>query len=617
MAILFSLSLTFLPGAARAQDTGAVPAAVMPVAPTPATSFGDWPPDSLPTVPMPGDPSALVRAPGPRSESMIDHGLELRVSAPWPAWVQRGWIPLTVSVENREQRPRELALLLGLDYNLRSQSITRSMSLGPGAREELRLCVPSFGPQMASYQVRAREEETPGYVELYSQGAPNWAGPAQHNLLLVGPTLPELGALDRYTAATPYTLWSAATWADLPTGSGALPCWTSLDVVVLDARQGLPPAEALEPLLGWARLGGQLVVAGAPEVPPAIQPWVEERFAWPETLGEGRRYALGMGTLFLAPRADAWAEIDLATRIAELANASDRRSRVPDTDGTAGADLLDISMFGVGNIPRPILALLLVGLAGLLGPVNLLVVWLARRPPLLLFTTPLLAVTSSGGLLVWGLTRDGLEVKVASSSLTVLDQRARRASSVEMRAIYAGQAQEHGLRPAAGTVVLPRFYHEDGSWQITGDEALEISGTRFLPTRQQTQILVLSDRATALGLELVSGAPPRVTNRLGAPVERLILRDADGDYWLGQDIEDGASAPLRGASVQEAAGYINRVGQQTLPMGQPGGDLLTPGGLPPGSYLATLDGQPFRDDLGLTVVDRPGNAAVLGVLEAR
>lgn len=607
-------------GVARAQDTGIPrPEPAVPVPASYTIGASDWPPDALPTVPMPGDPTRQVRSPGARRQTDNQLGLEVTVSSPWPVWVEKGMLPVQIRVENTTQKRRALSLALAHDMGGGSRRVERVLTLGPKERAQLDVAIPGFGPGMPTYTLSVRDPAQTGTIELWNIGAPNWAGPVQHNVLLVGQTLPALGVLDDITAASPYALWSAATWDDLPRGPDALASWTSLDMVVLDMRAGPPPDEVLAPLLAWARLGGVLVLGpGEGALPWSVQPWVEERFAWPaaEAIPGLTRYAFGFGTLVLAERDD-WASPEVAPLVWDALQRGVQRARIPDPVRSFDDPLLSARMPGVGNLPRGPLSALLLGLALLMGPVNLAGVALSRRPSLLLISTPLLALGSSLLLVTWGLLRDGLEVKVSSRTVTLLDQRSRTATTLEGRALYAGRAQAQGLRPAAGTVVLPRDHYAEGSWRYSGEEAREIAGSRFLPARQQVELVLLSERSTARALVVgaASSDGQTVTNQLGATIERLVLRDASGQWWLGEGVQDGAGANLRRADLTEASGWITSLGDLTLPMNAPGGELLTLDGLPPGAWLATLDGQPFRDDLGLSVIERPGYAAVLGVLE--
>lgn len=633
MASIVSILAPLLLRGALAQDTGAPPLTpeaigagplVAEGAPAKPASFSgywppDWPPDSLPTVSLPEDPSQQVRPPGARQVGDRDQELAVEVLQPWPVWVEKGYLPLRLTVENLADRARVVELSLAPEYAPGGGEARRALALDAGERRVVDLAVPGFGPGMASYALSVGEAGSRRPLSLYGLGAPSWAGPADMNVLWVGAEPPALGLLDRWTRATPFALWSSARHEDLPRGPDALAAWTSLDLVVLEIRGGLPSAEALAPLLAWVRLGGTLLLRGPEQpLPPELEAWTEPRFALTLESGAevGRAWSMGHGVLAWTAREEGWDQAPLSGLAWELIQRGRERLVVPDPSTIGQPLALAVRMDGVGELPRGTLSLVLIGLALLLGPLNLGLVALSRRPPLLLLSTPLLAFGSSAALVAWGLLRDGLDIKVQSSAVTVLDQRLGRASTQEGRLIYAGRAQREGLRPGAGTVVLPVDLYAQSGWRVEGEQGRELSGARFLPTRQKVELRVLGDRESARSLELADEAGrPVATNRLGAGVLRLVLHRADGSWWLGEDLADGASAGLRAATREQAAGWVNELADLALPMNVPGGDRLGEDGLPPGTWLATLDGQPFRDDLGLQSVDLPGHAAVYGVLE--
>lgn len=613
--------LALLAGPARgADDTGltapGAPAVAVPATPSPpyrSPVYG-WPPDSLPTTPMPGNPAVRVRTPGARVNRASDLGLSLRTSCAWPDWVEKGYLPIHIELDEQLGRSRALTLSLKRGYSDNGHEITREISLEPRGHLALDVAVPGFGPGQPSYNVTVTDHERGGEAAVYDVGASSWAGPTRDELMLVGRTLPELGAIDRYTAATPYMLWSAATFDDLPRGPDAVAAWTSLDVVVLDVTAGFPPAETLDPLLTWVRLGGALVIAGPEQAPPpAVAAWMQTRFWDPDLIGlDEPVYDMGMGRLvwYQVDRPD-WDSTQAQALVIALQADGGKRNYIPDPD-REGEGWLHIRTEDLSFALRGAIAGILLLVALIMGPVNLGAVHLSRRPSLLLVSTPILAVICSLTLLTWGLLRNGLDLKGTSRSLTLLDQRSGEAITLEGRAIYAGRAVASGLHPGPGTLVLPgEPRDDDGTYLIEGAEDRRISGTLFLPVRETTQLRVLSARATPRRLD-VQGQT--VGNHLGATIRQLVLRDAQGACWSLGQLPDGALGQLDRLPETEV-----RATTTAIMLGSPAGMGTTAIYVEPplrtGTWMASVEGQPFRDDLGLTMLDQPGIAVVTGILE--
>lgn len=616
MASSTGIVLTLLCGPGRADDTGlttpTTPVAAV-AAPAPASIAG-WPPDSLPTIPMPGNPAVKVRAPGARTDRGDAFGLSLRTSSAWPDWVEKGYQPIHIELDEQQGKARELTLTLERSYQPSIGRITREITLDAGAHLALDLAVPGFGPGQPTYDVIVVDHAREGALKVFNLGAPSWAGPTRDELLMVGRTLPELGALDRYTSATPYMLWSAATFDDLPRGVDAVAAWTSLDVVVLDVTAGFPAPDVLDPLLTWVRMGGALVLAGPAQAPPpAIAAWMQPRFRSRILIGLDQPvYEMGLGRLawYEAARPD-WDAPKAQALVIALQADGEKRSLIPDPDRQSDPWFYtapeDLTLRLRGNIAAIMLLVALI-----LGPLNLGVVHLSRRPALLLVSTPVLAVLCSLLLVAWGLLRNGLDLKATSHTFTLLDQRSGEAITIEGRSMYAGRAVASGLRPGPGTLVLPgRVDDDEGSYLFEGADDRRISGSRFLPVRETTQLVLFSARATPRRLE-VQGQTVR--NALGAPILELIVADAQGACWRIDQLADGGTGQLNAISAADAidrAWQLRLRGLTGLGTRQRTWEPM----LERGTYVAIVGGQPFRDDLGLTMVDQAGIALVQGILE--
>ena len=615
--LLFGATLALAGSAARAQDTGVIEA--LPVAVTAGTApapRADWPPDDLGEVTLPENPSMRVRSPAASVQSDTFAGARVSVRYAWPVWAEKGYLPMHVEVS--EQRGKNLQLWM--DFSLRSSMPDRVVRLPVaverGAKVERDVLLPAFENGQSVWELRP--EDLSG-AAIYGLGAVQWVSGVEASALILTPSLPPLGTLERWTAATPGVLVSTALFEDMPQGAAMAAAYTSLDVAVIDTSEGLPDAARLAPLLAWVRLGGTLLLAGPEQPwPPELSSWMEQRFELdPSVMGEGvPAWAMGLGALVRGPGGP----FDQPGAAGALYTAAIRGapfSAVPDPSTPNRVTGMRPELADVGELPRGALGLLLIGLAALMGPVNLLAVRRLGQPPLLLVTTPVLALLTSLGLVAWGVTRDGFGVQWSGESLTVLDQRARTSSGVEARLMFTGRSLA-GLRPGAGTILFPGAGDREGNWMIDLGEGALWTGNRVLPTRQRVRHTLLTDRETSRRLDVVWGpAGPTVSNHLGAAVETLVLRGDDGRTWAhGARIADGATAELREElpdwDVERQLSAFGSIPSLTFREGvRPG----WPGWLPARTYLARIDGAPFRDDLGLVGEDVGSRAVVLGVLE--
>jgi len=393
--------------------------------------------------------------------------------------------------------------------------------------------------------------------------------------------------------------------ANLPTRVAS---WSSLDLVVIDARGELPSSDALEALFGWVRSGGAVAIFGDEaqallDTVPGVSAWTEDRFQlrdWEDM----RAWVCGLGTLLvhsgqpLLGSSFPGAEWKSATRYL----LEERRSAVPHS-ARQRAGGVPIRIPGLGDVPFRVFTFLLVCFAIVIGPVNFIAVKRSGRPVLLLLSIPAIALISSIAFLSYGLLHEGIDVKAASKSVTVLDQRAHRSSTRELRELFVGLLGGAGLRPGAGTVVLPHeesIAQDQQSYRISQDDGTLLSGD-FLPSRRPILQVLTTDGISRLRLELDRSADGdiRVQNGLDAPILSLALCGPEGAWysWPGR-IEPGSSVVLESSASPAPRDLVD---------GLDG----------PGSawYVAELERSPFLDDCGVGTNELAAWHRVLGIYD--
>jgi len=574
------------------------------------------------------------RAAPPAQTGELDD-LWVEVESPWPASVSRGFFPVWFHLENRAERARDAKLVVRAGSQDQERKATKDVQLEPGQRDTVEMYVPAFHMNAAwknSYTAEmrmggGRTAHLGGVVDSVTEPSLRTAvvfsekGWDQAEI--------ETWKSDLKTADLPSRRGPKAPNVEIVTADfGRMPAsyvaYTSLDAVVLDVAPNLPRAESLAPLAAWVRLGGRLVLLGPDAVEkaqasPALAPWLEERFLLDE--GElGSVFACGLGSLYVGLAADRLfdapanlALVERALRPPSTAPDGRRPSPVPGVSTSALDWRASMAIPGVGELPLETFVLLLLVFAVAIGPVNFMVLRKLRRPSLLLVTIPAVSLGTSVALVLYGMLQAGVDVKTASVSLTLLDQREDRAHVVEERVLYAGLSPGAGLRPAAGTSVYPRFADEDPDFYEVDYSRGVLMARGYLPVRTPAHQLLLSERTSRLGLSFAAGdGGLRVTNELDVAVAEVLARDADGTLHhvepaspiaAGSSVRLEALEAMDGDSVPDLAAELDNA-------------LLDALTLPPASYVARLAAPAFTDDCGIDLNERTGSHVVFGVLPA-
>lgn len=573
----------------------------------------------------------------------LKSGVRVRTWSPWPASVHSGWAPIFVELENASQRERTIELeAIGNDWNA-ERSVRAVLTLGPGASAALELLVP-LG---AAYSNEYRVEVDCGDEQEFLSGVvgANGSSSGMRQVLFVSESTPGAGMLERWSAELSTVVThgpfagigasssrsAASTPNDIEvahTGFGGLArhqgAYSSLDLVVLDPARGLPGEAELAGLAAWVRTGGSLLVLGAGGLDAAatsatLAAWMEPRFeAWQDA---GAEYRMGLGRLCVgavpgdlesAPYVE-WVRALLAANFGPT----------PRAMGWRGGALTP-AIPGLVQLPFRAFAGLLMLFAIVIGPVNFVFVKKKKRPALLLLTIPVIAGVTTLALLAYGILFQGLDVKTASYTVAVLDQREHRSACVESRQLFAGMAPAAGLALGAGTIVhdLPAsmsFSGNRASYEVEFAGGLMLSG-EYLPSRKAKAQVLVSERSERARLDVhADGNGLRVDNNLGTSLRELVLRDPEGElHRLADALAPGESAAL--VRVEPDSEAFARLHAEVDALLDSSLSPLAPKNtsplqvVAPGTYLARLEHAPFRDDCGIETRELFGRHVLFGVL---
>ncbi|MCK6448480.1 MAG: hypothetical protein L6Q99_18980 [Planctomycetes bacterium] len=576
-------------------------------------------------------------------------GVTVRVATYWPARVHKGWIPCFVDVRNAGDRHRTVgfrASSWGVD-----REVNASFDVPAGETSSAELLLPAFANVQNQFNVRLELDGqtfwVPGNFGASDLGLAN-----ARSVLYLSAGEPEAGATERWTSelstsvVVGNTVQAPGALGHLsvvpppaPTSAGALlstpdnlrvhhvrfehlpsrpESYSSVDAVVIDARSGLPEPRKLAALASWMRLGGTVAVFGPRATELArtsaeFAPWLEPRFALARTARtQGQR--AGLGTLFV----DDAAPFSTDPQREALRWAADTRQGVVHETGNSRYTHERPILPDLFALPYKAFALLLVLFAIVIGPVNFIVVKRFKRPVVLLVTIPVIALGAAVALFGFGVLAQGLGVKLASHTWTVLDQREHRSASSELRMVFAGLAPARGLEPGAGAAAYGiARYSPNGSWndpaydgqkyRVEFDPGPVLSGG-YLPARTPFLHQTLTERAARGRLEFArEGGALVATNGLGTTVEELLVRDASGGYWtLGAPLGENARGTLEPLAEGDGAQRANDLGVAEL----------TPevADFPPATYVARLERSPFDDDCGITGTESVSLHRLFGIL---
>lgn len=256
--------------------------------------------------------------------------------------------------------------------------------------------------------------------------------------------------------------------------------------------------------------------------------------------------------------------IELTPRPLALALRSTRRwnSRhglIPDSGNSEFARLL---VPGVGLAPVTEFEILITLFVLLIGPLNYWLLKRYRRLQLLVLTVPVAALFTTVSLFGYAILSDGFSSTVRIRSYTSIDQRTGEAGCWARMSYYSGFAPGKGLVMPADAVmfpVLPTWANEN--WGI--NRALVWNGEKaeltrgWLNSRTPTQYLFQRAGKTSRRIDITTGLNKmQVTNRLGSHIKSLLVLDAKGTFFAGENVDEEARATLQPVSRQEA---VNRI----------------------------------------------------------
>jgi hypothetical protein len=213
---------------------------------------------------------------------------------------------------------------------------------------------------------------------------------------------------------------------------------------------------------------------------------------------------------------------------------------------------------GIHGVPTIAFLVLITVFSVAIGPVNY--VYLSRKKMLwlLLFTVPVLAVTTSVLLLSYSVAIHGFSIKSRIRSLTVLDQRNRTAVTMARLALFAGVAPSGGMRFSPETAVFPVLptTNEPTGGYVDWTQTQNLA-SGWLTARTRTQFLTVRNAEQRARVELKVAADKSVEFWNGLPweLEMLVVADDAGHLYVARSVAAGATAALAEPTADDLKQY--------------------------------------------------------------
>ena len=283
----------------------------------------------------------------------------------------------------------------------------------------------------------------------------------------------------------------------------------------------------------------------------------------------------------------------------------------------------------IGGVTTPLRGLFLLMLLFVLviGPLN---VWLLsrwRKRLWLLWTVPAISLLTCLAVAGFALFREGLQASEGVSCLTILDETARRATTLGFVGFYAPLTPRAGLHFGVQTELTPllpyRYYGRGNntrrSLDWTNDQHLT---TGWVAARVPAELKVRKSetRRERLTITTTADGAVSVVNGLGAPIEKLLWVNAQGVIFAATDVAAGAAAALEATEQKIETPPVKTMRDPLRDYRSE--NIFFVENLPekflrPGHYLATLKGAPFIESALANIRERRAKTLVYGIPAAQ
>ncbi len=241
--------------------------------------------------------------------------------------------------------------------------------------------------------------------------------------------------------------------------------------------------------------------------------------------------------------------------------------------GTGSAEFGNLLIPGVGLAPANAFQVLITLFVLVIGPLNYWLLWRRQQLHLLVLTTPLVALAATLGLAAYASVADGFGVKVRAHSVTLMDQTTGDAATWARVSHYIATSPDELPRVPSDTAVYPiepvweaAFADPDADLVVAWEGDQQVLRSGWMPSRSAVQHLLLRSHETDKRLELVEqGDAIRVVNRLGAPLELLVVRNSDGEWTMTENLREEGAVVLKPVERVDAMQAFRKMAISRMP----------------------------------------------------
>lgn len=547
--------------------------------------------------------------------------IEIRVDEDWQRVQSGGYYPIMMTVQNRgpdaELRFFTTNTSIGR-YGASSPTIEKRISLAQNATTRVTLLMPvvSFGMPFAIHTEKNGRELEQLEFERYAAGDVEWP-----SVLVIADSQPDTSKLQSYcdsalTSSTAGGSWSGSSRTSTLVGHklpGQLPdtwlAYTGIELVIVSAPSLVSEMEdsRRNELLRWVKTGGSLVIYDTGKLDDGINTldklmdWTNIAATdddWKDNVLKNRPenatlqraklidcqlrslmfgkvmairdnpfvsaeteqfYAGTQPTLF-----SSWGQIYHNLGV----NSVSWIKRHGFSPRYQSDDFLNFLNPGVQKIPTWGFIILITLFALVIGPVNYFVLRRRNKIGQLLWTTPLIALITSLLLFSWSTFANGTGSRARLRSLSMLDQRDQSMVSMTREALFSGVTPRNGLRFEPFSAVYPVWQLEDSfrRGNVNWTDAQTISGS-FHQGNTRSQFMITTPRTERGRLQVGEATENGLTvnNGLEWNIVMLLVRDAEGNYFVGRKaIDAGSSRKLEPAQNSDIAAVRDRINRQKL-----------------------------------------------------
>lgn len=222
-------------------------------------------------------------------------------------------------------------------------------------------------------------------------------------------------------------------------------------------------------------------------------------------------------------------------------------------------EFLEFLIPGISGVPVFAFLLLITVFSVVIGPVNYYYLARRKRLHLLVLSIPLIAVITSVSLFAYSVVAHGFGTKSRVRSITFVDQRLQKSVTMSRISLYSGLAPSDGLTFPQETAVYPIWPYvggetfEAGTVDWTRAQALR-TGWIKSRTRTQFRTTTYSDQRERLQVKSQSGRM-EISNGFGLTLANLLVADAAGNVFFGENIAAGANAVLKPATADQIKAF--------------------------------------------------------------